>query len=44
MYTIMACAGENMDRGYGKRNIYIQSNSQTTIKALDNYQINYKVV
>lgn len=44
VYTIMACVAENMERGYEKRNIYIQSKSQAINKALDNYQINIKVV
>jgi hypothetical protein len=35
---------EKIERGYTDRNIYILSNSQAAIKALDRYQINSKLV
>jgi hypothetical protein len=35
VYAIKACAGANMDRNYKNRNIYILSDSQAEIKALD---------
>jgi hypothetical protein len=35
---------ENIDRGCRNRNIYILSDSQAAINALDNYQINSKLV
>jgi hypothetical protein len=38
-----SCTAENLDRNYRNRNIYILSESQATIKALDNYQINCKL-
>jgi hypothetical protein len=44
VYTIMACTLENLDRNYRNRNIYILSDSQAAIKALDSYQINSKLV
>jgi hypothetical protein len=44
VYAIMACAVENLNRNYGNRNIYILSERQAAIKALDNYQINSKLV
>jgi hypothetical protein len=34
VYAIKACAVENLDRKYKTRNIYILSESQSTIKAL----------
>jgi hypothetical protein len=40
--TIKACVTGNLDRGY--RNIYILSESKAAIKALDNYQINSKLL
>jgi gamma-glutamylcyclotransferase (GGCT)/AIG2-like uncharacterized protein YtfP len=36
VYAIKAYAAENIKRGYLKRNIYFLSDSQATIKALDN--------
>jgi ribonuclease HI len=42
--AIMACTLENLDRNYRNRNIYILSDSQAAIKALDSYQINSKLV
>jgi hypothetical protein len=44
VYAIVACAAENLDRSYKNRNIYILSESQAAIKALDSYQINSKLV
>jgi ribonuclease HI len=44
VYAIMACAVENLDRNYRNRNISIPLDSQATIEALDNYQINSKLV
>jgi hypothetical protein len=44
VYAIMACTAENLDRNYKNRNIYILSDSQAAIKALDSYQINSKLV
>jgi hypothetical protein len=44
VYAINECAVENLDRNYRNRNIYILLDSQTAIKALDNYQINSKLV
>jgi hypothetical protein len=44
VYAIMACTLENLDRNYRNRNIYILSDSQVAIKALDSYQINSKLV
>jgi hypothetical protein len=44
VYAIKACADENIKRGYHKRNIYIPSNSQAAIKALDNCRISSRLV
>jgi ribonuclease HI len=44
MCAIKACAVENLDRNNRNTNIYIQSDSEATIKALDNYQINSELV
>jgi ribonuclease HI len=44
MYAIKACIMENTEMGYTGRNIYILSDSQTAIKALDSFQINSKFV
>jgi ribonuclease HI len=35
---------ENIEKGYTGRNIYILSDSQAAIKALDSFQINSKLV
>jgi ribonuclease HI len=35
---------ENLDRNYRHRNIYILSDSQAALKALDKHQINSKLV
>jgi ribonuclease HI len=43
VYAIKACAVENPGRDYRSRNIYILSDSQAAIKALDNYHINSKL-
>jgi hypothetical protein len=42
VYTIKACTVEYLDRD--NRNIYVLLGSQAAIKALDNYQINSKLV
>jgi ribonuclease HI len=39
VYAIKVCAVENLDRNYENRNIYILSDSQAAIKALDKHQI-----
>jgi hypothetical protein len=36
VYDNKACAVKNLDRNYRNRNIYILSDSQAAIKALDN--------
>jgi ribonuclease HI len=42
--AIKACTDENIKRGYCNRNIYILSDSQVAIKALDNCKIYSKLV
>jgi hypothetical protein len=44
MYAIKACTDENIDKNYKNRNIYILSDSQAAIQALDKYQITSKLV
>jgi hypothetical protein len=44
VYTIKACAVENLDTDYKNRNIYILSDSQAEIKATDKYQTTSKLV
>jgi ribonuclease HI len=44
VYAIKACAAENLDRNYRYRNIFILSDSQAALKALDKHQINSKLV
>ena len=44
IYTIKACILENREKGYTGRNIYILSDRETAIKALDSFQINSKLV
>jgi ribonuclease HI len=44
IYAIKACIMENIEKGYTGRNIYILSDSQVAIKALDSFQINSKLV
>jgi hypothetical protein len=44
IYTIKACIMENTEKGYTGRNIYILSDSQAAIKALDSLRINSKLV
>jgi hypothetical protein len=44
VYAIKACADESIDRNYKNRNIYILSDIQAAIKALDKYQITSKLV
>jgi hypothetical protein len=43
-YTIKACIVENTEKGYTGRNIYILSDREEAIKALDSFQINSKLV
>jgi hypothetical protein len=43
-YVIKACIMENIEKGYEGRNIYILSVSQAAIKALNNFQINSKLI
>jgi hypothetical protein len=40
IYAIKACIMENIEKSYKGRNIYILSDSQAAIKALNNLQIN----
>jgi ribonuclease HI len=45
IYAIKVCIMENIEKGYKDRNIYIFSqDSQAAIKALNNFQINSKLV
>jgi ribonuclease HI len=44
IYAIKACITENTEKGYKGRNIYILSDSQASIKALNTCQINSKLV
>jgi ribonuclease HI len=44
VYAIKACAAGNIDKNYKNRNIYILSDSQAAIKALDKDQITSKLV
>jgi ribonuclease HI len=44
VYAIKACVKENLDRNSRDRNIYILSDSQAALKALDKHQINSKLV
>jgi hypothetical protein len=44
IYAIKACVMENIEKGYKGRNIDILSDSQAAIKALNNFQMNYKLV
>jgi hypothetical protein len=44
MYTIKACAVENLGSDYKNCNIYILSDSQAAVKALDNYRVSSKLV
>jgi ribonuclease HI len=44
VYAIEVCAVENLDRNYKNRNIYILSDSQAAIKALDKHHITSKLV
>jgi uncharacterized protein YegP (UPF0339 family) len=43
IYTIKTCVMANIDKGYTGENIYILSDSQSAIKALDSFQINSKL-
>jgi hypothetical protein len=44
VYATKPCAVENLDKNYKHRNIYTVSDSQAAIRALENYQINSKLV
>jgi hypothetical protein len=44
VYAIKACTDENIKRGYHNRKIYILSDSQAAIKALNNCKIYSKFV
>jgi hypothetical protein len=44
VFAIKACADENNKRSYCKRNIYILSDSQAAIRALDNCRITSRLV
>jgi hypothetical protein len=44
IYVIKVCIMENIVKGYTGRNIYILSDSQAAIKALDSFQINSNLV
>jgi ribonuclease HI len=44
VYAIKACTGENLDRNYRNRNIYILSDSRAAINALGKHQITSKLV
>jgi hypothetical protein len=44
VYAIKACTVENLDRNYENRNIYILSDCQAAINALDKYPITSKLV
>jgi hypothetical protein len=44
VYAIKACKVEILKRAYRNRNMYILSDSQVAIKALDNYWIKSKLV
>ena len=40
IYTIKVCIMENIEKGYTSRYIYILSDSQAAVKALESFQIN----
>jgi hypothetical protein len=44
MYAIKACIIENLERNYKERNIYILSDSQNAVKAVDYHEITSKLV
>ena len=44
IYAIMACIMENIEKGYTGRNTDILSDGQAAIKALESFQINFKLV
>jgi ribonuclease HI len=45
IYAVKACIMENIEEGYTGRNIYcILSDSETVIKAVDSFHINFKLV
>jgi hypothetical protein len=43
IYAIKACVMENIEKGYTGRNMYHLSDSQSTIKALNSFHINFKL-
>jgi ribonuclease HI len=43
IYAIKACIMENIEKDYKGRNVYIFSDSQAAVKALNNFQINSKL-
>jgi len=43
-YDNKACVTENVEKGYTGRNMYIPSDSQAAMKALENFQMNSKSV
>lgn len=44
MYAIKACTGEDIEKRYKDRNIYILLDNQATINPLNNFHINSKLV
>jgi hypothetical protein len=44
VYAIKGCTDQNIDRNYKNSNIYILSDSQSAIKALDKHHITSKLV
>jgi len=44
MYAIKACTGEDIEKRYKDRNIYILLDNQAAIKTLNNFHINSKLV
>jgi hypothetical protein len=44
IYAIKVCIMENIEKGYAGRNIDILSDGQAAIKALESFQINFKLV
>jgi hypothetical protein len=44
VYAIKACVMENTERSYTGGNMYILSDGQAAIKAVDSFQINSKLV
>jgi hypothetical protein len=44
IYVIKAYVMKNIEKYQADRNIYILYNSQTAIKALDNFHLNFKTI